>query len=121
MNGTTHPTNVSASPRLHETAKGTETGKGTGTGIVIDGRPPVDDMDLHRRGSGTENVREMAPRGGHTRRKKKRRSHQSHCLLSFLGLSARCLNPQSLMVGVNSTFVVYYRLSTLVHCSRSSV
>ena len=112
MNGITHPTNVSASPRPHETVTGIETGietgKGIGTEIVIGGIPPVDDMDLHHRGSGTENVREMAPRSGYTRKKKKRRSHQSHCLPSSLGLSAHCLNRQGLMVGVNS-IVVYYQ------------
>jgi len=113
MNEITHPTNVSASPRLHETVRGIETGietgKGIGTEIVIGGMRPVDDMDLRRRGSGIENVREMVPRGGHTRKKKKRRSHQSHCPPSSLGLSARCLNRQGLMVGVNLTFVVYHQ------------
>ena len=108
-NEITHPTNVSASPRLHETVTGIGTGKGIGRETVIGGRAPVDDMDPRRRGSETENVREMAPRGGHTRKKKKRRSHQSHCLPSSLGLLARCLNRPSLMVGVNLTFAVCCR------------
>jgi len=115
-NEITHPTNVSASPRLHETVRGietgTETGKGIGTEIVIGGRPPVDDMDLRRRGSGTENVRERAPQGGHTRKKKKRTSHQSHCLPSSLGLSARCPNRQGLMVQCLERTTCYKFLGT---------
>lgn len=105
------PTNVSASPRLHETVTetvtGIEIGKGTGTEIVIGGRPPADDMDLRRSGSETENETEMALRGGHMRKKRKRRSHQSYYPPSSLGLLARCLSRQSLMVGVSLIFVVY--------------
>ena len=111
MNEITHHINVNASPRPHETVKGIvtgiETGKGIGTGIVIGETPLVDDMDLRRHGSGIENERETPPRGDHTRKKKRRRSHQSHFLPLSLGLSARCLNRQSLMVGLNLLLPVY--------------
>jgi hypothetical protein len=111
MNETTHPTNVSASPLPHETVTeivtGIETGKGIGTESVKGGTHPADDTGLRRRGSGIENERKMVPRDGRTKRKKKRRSHQSHFLPLSLGLSARCLNPRNLMVGVNLPFLVY--------------
>jgi len=109
----THPTNVSASPRLHETVTGIVTGivtgKGIGKEIVIGGTPPVDDTDPRHSGSGKESETEMAPQGGHTRKKKRRRSHQSHCLPLSPGLLARCQNRQSLMVGVDFTFVIYHQ------------
>ena len=123
MSEITHPTNVSASPQPHETVteieNGIETGRGIGTESAIDERPPVDDMDLRSRGSGTGNEREMPPRDGHTTKKKKRRSHQSHSPPSFLGLSARCLNRQSLMVGVNPHLP--FSTSVEVPCYRSGV
>ena len=76
----THPTSDSASPLPHETVigivTGIGTGKGIGTGNGIGEMPPVDDMEPHRRGSGRENEREMAPQGGRTRRTRKRRNHQ---------------------------------------------
>ena len=103
MSEITHRINVSASPRHHETVSetvsGTETGKGIETETAIGETPLVDDMDLRRYGSGIENERETL-QDGHMRKKKKRRSHQSHFLPLFLGLSARCLNRQSLMVGL---------------------
>ena len=103
MSEITHRINVNAYPRPRETVRGIvsgiETGKGIETETVIGETPLVDDMDLRRPGSGTENERET-PQDGRTRKKKKRRSHQSHFLPLFLGLSARCLNRQSLMVGL---------------------
>jgi len=113
MNEITHHINANASPRPHETARGIETGietgKGIGTETVIGGTPLADGMDLHRRGSGIENEREMPPQGGHTRKKKKRRSHQSHSPPLSLGLSARCLNRQSLMVGLNFLLLAHHQ------------
>ena len=112
MSGTTHPTSVSASPRPHETVtgieSGIETGKGTGREIARGGSLHADDMDPRRRGSGTENGSEM-PQSGHMRKRKKRRSHQSHCLPLSLGLSARCLSHRNLMVGASLAFVVYHK------------
>jgi hypothetical protein len=65
MSEITHPINVSASPRPHETVTGIvtgiETGKGRGTETVIGETPPADDTDLHRRGRGTESERKMPP------------------------------------------------------------
>lgn len=111
MSEITHLTNVNASPQPHETVTGIETGIETGKEIetVIGGSLPVDDMDLRRRGRGIENERKIPPRGGRTRRRKRRRSHQSHCLQSSLGLSAHCPNRQGLMVGVNLISTVYHR------------
>jgi len=111
MSGITHHINVNASPRPHATVKGIvtgiETGKGIGTETVIGETAHVDDMDLHRHGSEIENEREMPPRGGHTRKKKKRRSHQSRFPPLSLGLSARCLNRRSLMVGLHFLLPAY--------------
>lgn len=113
MNEITHLINVSASPRLHETVTeivtGIVTGKEIGKGIVIGGMPPVDDTDLRHRGTGTESETGMAPQSGHTRKKKKRRSHQSHCLLSSPGLLAHCPNRQSLTVGADFTYLIYHQ------------
>jgi len=94
MSEITHPTNVSAFPPQETVTgivTGTETGKGTGIETEIGGNPPADATDLPRHGSGTENGRETL-RGGHTRKTKKRRSHQSRCLPLYLGLLARCLS-----------------------------
>ena len=104
MNGTTHLTNVHASPH-RETARGTvigiETGKGRGTEIATGGSPLVGDMDLHHSGNGRGNGRGTAPRDGHTRRSEKRTSHQSRCLPSSPGLWAPCPSRRNLTVGVS--------------------
>ena len=96
-------TNANVFHRLHEIVTETEIGSGKGIGIeiAIGEMPHADGMELRHRGSGIENVREMSLRGDRTRRKKKKRNHQSRSLPLSLGLSARCLSRQSLMVGVN--------------------
>jgi hypothetical protein len=105
MNGITYPTNDNVSPHPRETVTGietgTETGKGIGTEIAIGETPLADDMGLRHHGSGIENVREMLRRGDHTRKKKKRKNHQSHYLPLSPGSWARCPSRQSLMVGVS--------------------
>ena len=112
MSEITHLINVNASPRPHETVRGIvsgiETGKGIETETAIGGTLLVDDTDLRLHGSGIENEREM-PQDGHTKKKKKRRNHQSHFLPLFLGLSARCLNRQSLMVGLMLLLPAYHQ------------
>lgn len=112
MSEITHRINVSASPRPHETVSGIvsviETGKGIETETAIGETPLVDDMDLRRCGSGKENER-GTPQDGHMKKKKKRRSHRSHFPPLFLGLSARCLNRQSLMVGLIPLLPAYYQ------------
>lgn len=102
MNVTIHPINVSVFRRPRGTVTGIEigieTGRGTGTEIAIGERCRVDGMALRHRGSGTENVREMGPRGDYTRKIKTRRNHQSRSPPLSPGLSARCPSRQSLMV-----------------------
>ena len=114
-NEITHPANVNASPRLHETMTGVETGKGIGREIVIGGMAPVDNMDLRRRG-----------RDGSSRRPHEGEKEEEKPSVTLPPIVSRFVGTLSELSKFDGRCQPHIHrllsvLNTPVHCSRSSV